>query len=156
MITGELKNRIDALWDIFAAGGLVNPLRKPLSLSRECCSLPSTTFSKRMSHTIRNFISVVTTLHRNTGQFPWRRPSSFCSVRAISSPPAPLDRLCCYIFFGYRKVVCLCAPFSGQCLNYNVSNFHLLLPQIMQADKPTPQLGAGAIYYILKIRKPLI
>ena len=26
MITGELKNRIDALWDIFAAGGLVNPL----------------------------------------------------------------------------------------------------------------------------------
>ena len=26
MITGELKNKIDALWDIFAAGGLVNPL----------------------------------------------------------------------------------------------------------------------------------
>lgn len=26
MIIGELKNRIDALWDIFAAGGLVNPL----------------------------------------------------------------------------------------------------------------------------------
>ncbi len=26
MITGELKNRIDGLWDIFAAGGLVNPL----------------------------------------------------------------------------------------------------------------------------------
>ncbi len=26
MITGELKNRIDALWDIFASGGLVNPL----------------------------------------------------------------------------------------------------------------------------------
>ena len=26
MITGELKNNIDALWDIFAAGGLVNPL----------------------------------------------------------------------------------------------------------------------------------
>ncbi|MDO4352844.1 MAG: class I SAM-dependent DNA methyltransferase [Clostridia bacterium] len=26
MITGELKNRIDSLWDIFAAGGLVNPL----------------------------------------------------------------------------------------------------------------------------------
>lgn len=26
MITGELKNKIDALWDAFAAGGLVNPL----------------------------------------------------------------------------------------------------------------------------------
>ena len=26
MITGELKKRIDSLWDIFAAGGLVNPL----------------------------------------------------------------------------------------------------------------------------------
>ena len=26
MITGELKNRIDGLWGIFAAGGLVNPL----------------------------------------------------------------------------------------------------------------------------------
>ena len=26
MMTGELKNRIDSLWDIFAAGGLVNPL----------------------------------------------------------------------------------------------------------------------------------
>ncbi len=25
MITGELKNKIDGLWDIFAAGGLVNP-----------------------------------------------------------------------------------------------------------------------------------
>ena len=26
MITGELKTKIDSLWDIFAAGGLVNPL----------------------------------------------------------------------------------------------------------------------------------
>lgn len=26
MITGELKNKIDSLWDIFEAGGLVNPL----------------------------------------------------------------------------------------------------------------------------------
>ena len=26
MITGELKNKIDGLWDMFAAGGLVNPL----------------------------------------------------------------------------------------------------------------------------------
>ena len=26
MITGELKNKIDGLWDIFSAGGLVNPL----------------------------------------------------------------------------------------------------------------------------------
>lgn len=26
MITGEMKNKIDSLWDIFAAGGLVNPL----------------------------------------------------------------------------------------------------------------------------------
>lgn len=26
MVTGELKNKIDGLWDIFAAGGLVNPL----------------------------------------------------------------------------------------------------------------------------------
>ena len=26
MITGELKNKIDGLWDKFAAGGLVNPL----------------------------------------------------------------------------------------------------------------------------------
>lgn len=26
MITGELKNKLDGLWDIFAAGGLVNPL----------------------------------------------------------------------------------------------------------------------------------
>ena len=26
MIAGELKNRIDGLWDVFAAGGLVNPL----------------------------------------------------------------------------------------------------------------------------------
>ena len=26
MITGELKNKIDSLWDIFAAGGISNPL----------------------------------------------------------------------------------------------------------------------------------
>ncbi len=26
MITGDLKNKIDSLWDIFAAGGIVNPL----------------------------------------------------------------------------------------------------------------------------------
>lgn len=26
MLTGELKNKIDSLWDVFAAGGLVNPL----------------------------------------------------------------------------------------------------------------------------------
>ena len=26
MITGELKNKIDSLWDIFASGGIVNPL----------------------------------------------------------------------------------------------------------------------------------
>lgn len=26
MITGELKNKIDSLWDVFAAGGLTNPL----------------------------------------------------------------------------------------------------------------------------------
>lgn len=26
MITGELKNRIDGLWDVLAADGLVNPL----------------------------------------------------------------------------------------------------------------------------------
>lgn len=26
MITGELKNKIDGLWDVFAAGGLVNPI----------------------------------------------------------------------------------------------------------------------------------
>jgi type I restriction enzyme M protein len=26
MISGELKNKIDGLWDVFAAGGLVNPL----------------------------------------------------------------------------------------------------------------------------------
>ena len=26
MITGELKNKIDSLWDIFASSGLVNPL----------------------------------------------------------------------------------------------------------------------------------
>ena len=26
MITGELKNKIDALWNAFAAGGIVNPL----------------------------------------------------------------------------------------------------------------------------------
>ena len=26
MITGELKNKIDSLWDAFAAGGVVNPL----------------------------------------------------------------------------------------------------------------------------------
>ena len=26
IITGELKNKIDGLWDIFASGGLVNPL----------------------------------------------------------------------------------------------------------------------------------
>ena len=26
MVTGELKNKIDSLWDIFAAGGLTNPL----------------------------------------------------------------------------------------------------------------------------------
>ena len=26
MITGGLKNKIDSLWDIFASGGLVNPL----------------------------------------------------------------------------------------------------------------------------------
>ena len=26
MVTGGLRNKIDALWDAFAAGGLVNPL----------------------------------------------------------------------------------------------------------------------------------
>lgn len=26
MITGELKNKIDSMWDVFAAGGIVNPL----------------------------------------------------------------------------------------------------------------------------------
>jgi hypothetical protein len=26
VITGEIKNKIDSLWDIFAAGGLTNPL----------------------------------------------------------------------------------------------------------------------------------
>lgn len=26
MVTGELKNKVDSLWDVFAAGGLVNPL----------------------------------------------------------------------------------------------------------------------------------
>ena len=26
MLTGEIKNKVDSLWDIFAAGGLVNPL----------------------------------------------------------------------------------------------------------------------------------
>lgn len=26
MITGELKNKIDALWNTFATGGLTNPL----------------------------------------------------------------------------------------------------------------------------------
>ena len=26
MITGELKNKIDSLWNVFAAGGMVNPL----------------------------------------------------------------------------------------------------------------------------------
>lgn len=26
MITGELKNRIDSLWEIFWTGGLTNPL----------------------------------------------------------------------------------------------------------------------------------
>ena len=26
MITGEIKNKIDSLWDAFAAGGIVNPL----------------------------------------------------------------------------------------------------------------------------------
>ena len=26
MITGELKNKVDSLWDIFASGGLTNPL----------------------------------------------------------------------------------------------------------------------------------
>ena len=26
MITGEIKNKIDSIWDAFAAGGLVNPL----------------------------------------------------------------------------------------------------------------------------------
>lgn len=26
MFTGELKNKIDSLWDVFVAGGLKNPL----------------------------------------------------------------------------------------------------------------------------------
>lgn len=26
MITGELKNKIDAMWNVFATGGVVNPL----------------------------------------------------------------------------------------------------------------------------------
>ncbi len=26
MIAGEIKNKIDGMWDVFAAGGLVNPL----------------------------------------------------------------------------------------------------------------------------------
>lgn len=101
----EIKNRYLSLKN---AGGT----RNPLSLSQECCSLPSTTFSKRMSHTIRSFISVVTTLRRNTGQYPWRRPSSFCSVRAISLPPAPVDRLCYYIFSATTSWPGFVRPFA--------------------------------------------
>ena len=26
MLNGELKNKIDSLWDMFAAGGITNPL----------------------------------------------------------------------------------------------------------------------------------
>ena len=26
MVTGELRSKIDSLWDVFAAGGLTNPL----------------------------------------------------------------------------------------------------------------------------------
>ncbi len=26
MVTGEIRNKIDSLWDAFAAGGIVNPL----------------------------------------------------------------------------------------------------------------------------------
>ena len=41
MITGELKNRIDGLWDIFASGGLVNSLDviEQITYARvKCCS----------------------------------------------------------------------------------------------------------------------
>lgn len=82
------------------------------TLSRECCSLPSTTFSKRMSHTIRNYTTGVTALRQNTGQFLWRRPSSFCSVRAISLPPALLDRLCYHIFSATVRWSAFVRPFG--------------------------------------------
>ena len=35
MITGEPKNKIDGLWDIFAAGSLVNPLDEIYRLMNE-------------------------------------------------------------------------------------------------------------------------
>ena len=47
MITGELKNKIDSLWDIFAAGGLVNPLDVIEQIS--CFWQTATVWSRRPS-----------------------------------------------------------------------------------------------------------
>ena len=43
--------------------------------------------------------------------------SSFCSVRAISLPLAPLDRLCCYIFSAIARWPVFVRPFrDGACV----------------------------------------
>ncbi len=39
MITGELKNKIDSLWDIFASGGLVNPLEVIEQIKLTVCGI---------------------------------------------------------------------------------------------------------------------
>lgn len=40
MITGELKNRIDSLWEIFWTGGLTNPLDVIEERSKEVGGYP--------------------------------------------------------------------------------------------------------------------
>ena len=50
MITGELKNKIDGLWDVFAAGGLVNPQLKEIqNLKIRKLNFPSKNLKKPSS-----------------------------------------------------------------------------------------------------------
>ena len=40
MITGELKNKIDSLWDVFATGGLTNPLEVIEQITKKLRNAP--------------------------------------------------------------------------------------------------------------------
>ena len=41
MITGELRNKVDGIWDIFWAGGLTNPLDVMVMLAQKLSKLPA-------------------------------------------------------------------------------------------------------------------
>ena len=107
-----------------------------------------------MSSTIRSFTSVVTALRRNTEQFPWRRPSSFCSVRAILLHPAFLDRWCYHIFRLPQGGLLLCA-LSERHVSQVVSNLHLstntmVFCNFLGRAIPCTQINNSFLFFLLR------